>query len=110
MKLPLEVYKDIDKNNPNYTKFCNLVNSGKTNLADKVREKIIEAWKTRSGMKARRAEEEEGIDIDVMVGDSQVEVTSNDDPITYYDIAKPALPNNRRGRQNDKPDNTPFPT
>ena len=70
LKLPFEVYKDVNKDNVHYKRFRDLVTSGKTSEAKKVKEKIIEVWEKKKIMKIRRKETTANkIDVQAMFSD-----------------------------------------
>ena len=70
LKLPVEVYKDVKKGNVHYKKFRDLITSGKTDEAKKVRKEILEVWEDKNGMKSKREEvTADDIDVEAMSSD-----------------------------------------
>ena len=70
LKLPFEVHKDVSKYHVHYKMFRDLITSGKISEAKKAREKILEVWEKKNGMKAKREE--------VTADDTDVEAMSSD--------------------------------
>ena len=70
LKLPFEVHKDVSQYHVHYKMFRDLITSGKISEAKKAREKILEVWEKKNGMKAKREE--------VTADDTDVEAMSSD--------------------------------